>query len=163
MARACPPVVVFRSRSEATTRGGICLSSRAERNGKALSFLIVLTLALGGVFATVVALTPVARAGTCDQVGGVITQTWTITTTQVCTGILYTVDATININSGGSLTLVNGGVNFPQDQTPQGHAAHMKAGGRLVPHKSNITTQPHANYPYLKLAFTVTGANSRFK
>src|SRR2546422_442722 len=109
MARACPPVGVFRSRSEATTRGGICLSSRAERNGKALSFLIVLTLALGGVFATVVALTPVARAGTCDQVGGVITQTWTITTTQVCTDILYTVDATININSGGSLTLVNGG------------------------------------------------------
>src|SRR2546426_5487935 len=140
MARACPPVVVFRSRSEVTPRGGICLSSRAERNGKALSFLIVLTLALGGVFATVVALTPVARAGTCDQVGGVITQTWTITTTQVCTGILYTVDATININSGGSLTLVNGGVKLAPNQTHAGHAPNVNTGGELVPHKSIITT-----------------------
>jgi len=162
MARACPPVVVFRSRSEATTRGGICLSSRAERNGKALSFLIVLTLALGGVFATVVALTPVARAGTCDQVGGVITQTWTITTTQVCTGILYTVDATININSGGSLTLVNGGLSFAKDQAHQGYALNVNAGGELVLNNSIVTTQPNAISPYVKLALTVSGAGSHF-
>src|SRR3989442_956650 len=163
MARACPPVVVFRSRSEATTRGGICLSSRAERNGKALSFLIVLTLALGGVFATVVALTPVARAGTCDQVGGVITQTWTITTTQVCTGILYTVDATININSGGSLTLINGGLIFAKDTAHQTYALNVNAGGELVLDNSIVTTQTDSISPFLKLAFTVTGANSRFK
>src|SRR3989454_1782489 len=162
MARACPPVVVFRSRSEATTRGGICLSSRAERNGKALSFLIVLTLALGGVFATVVALTPVARAGTCDQVGGVITQTWTITTTQVCTGILYTVDATININSGGSLTLVNGGLSFAKDQAHEGYALNVNAGGELVLNNSIVTTQPNAISPYVKLALTVSGAGSHF-
>ncbi len=162
MARACPPVVVFRSRSEATTRGGICLSSRAERNGKALSFLIVLTLALGGVFATVVALTPVARAGTCDQVGGVITQTWTITTTQVCTGILYTVDATININSGGSLTLINGGLSFAKDQAHEGYALNVNAGGELVLNNSIVTTQPNAISPYVKLALTVSGAGSHF-
>src|SRR5256712_2141542 len=162
MARACPPVVVFRSRSEATPRGGICLSSRAERNGKALSFLIVLTLALGGVFATVVALTPVARAGTCDQVGGVITQTWTITTTQVCTDILYTVDATININSGGSLTLINGGLSFAKDTAHQTYALNVNAGGELVLDNSIVTTQTDSIAPFLKLAFTVSGANSRF-
>src|SRR3989441_4144655 len=156
MARAiCPPVVVSRSRSEATTPGGIYLSSRAERNGKALSFLIVLTLALGGVFATVVALMPVARAGTCDQVGGVITQTWTITTTQVCTGILYTVDATININSGGSLTLINGGVSFAKKQTPEGDALNVNAGGGLLLHNSIFKPQPHAIFPYVKIAPSV--------
>ena len=138
------------------------MSSRAERNGKALSFLIVLTLALGGVFATVVALTPVARAGTCDQVGGVITQTWTITTTQVCTGILYTVDATININSGGSLTLVNGGLSFAKDQAHQGYALNVNAGGELVLNNSIVTTQPNAISPYVKLALTVSGAGSHF-
>src|SRR2546428_14112432 len=161
MARACPPVVVFRSRSEATTRGGSCLSSRAERNGKALSFLIVLALALGGVFATVVALTPVARAGTCDQVGGVITQTWTITTTQVCTDILYTVDATININSGGSLTLINGGLSFAKDTAHQTYALNVNAGGELVLDNSIVTTQTDSIAPFLKLAFTVSGATSR--
>src|SRR5437899_3620485 len=162
MARACPPVVVFRSRSEATTRGGICLCSRAERNGKALSFLIVLTLALGGVFATVVALMPVARAGTCDQVGGVITQTWTITTTQVCTGILYTVDATININSGGSLTLIDGGLSFAKDQSHENYALNVNAGGELVLDNATVTTQTQSLSPSLKLAFSVNGANSKF-
>src|SRR2546425_12726245 len=142
MARAiCPPVVVSRSRSEATTPGGIYLSSRAERNGKALSFLIVLTLALGRVFATVVALSAVARAGTCDQVGGVIPQTWTITTTQVCTGILYTVDATININSGGSLTLSNGGLSFAKDTAHSSYALNVNAGGELILNNSIVTTQ----------------------
>jgi len=138
------------------------LSSRAERNGKALSFLIVLTLALGGVFATVVALMPVARAGTCDQVGGVITQTWTITTTQVCTDILYTVDATININSGGSLTLINGGLSFAKDQAHQTYALNVNAGGELVLNNSIVTTQPNAISPYVKLALTVSGAGSHF-
>jgi hypothetical protein len=77
------------------------MSNRAERNARALSLLIVWSLALGGLFAAIVALSPAARAGTCDQVG-VVTGNWTITTAQVCRGIIYTVDGSININSGGS-------------------------------------------------------------
>src|SRR2546428_771035 len=105
MARAtCPPVVVLRIRSADSTSGGLGLSSRSERNAKALTCLIVWSVALGGLFAAVVALSPAARAGTCDQVGGVITGTWTVTTTQVCTGIIYSVDGSININAGPPTT-----------------------------------------------------------
>src|SRR3989454_351819 len=123
MARATgPPVVVLRIRSAGSTSGGLGLSSRSERNAKALTCLIVWSVALGGLFAAVVALSPAARAGTCDQVGGVITGTWTVTTTQVCTGIIYSVDGSININAGGSLTLVNGGLSFSKDTSHQGDA-----------------------------------------
>ncbi|TLZ83493.1 MAG: hypothetical protein E6K03_05080, partial [Methanobacteriota archaeon] len=98
------------------------MSSRSERNGKALTCLIIWSVALGGLFAAFVALSPAARAGTCDQVGGVITGDWTITTAQVCTGIVYSVDGSININSGGSLTLVNGGLSFSKDTAHEGYA-----------------------------------------
>src|SRR5947208_14950828 len=106
--RTCPSVVVFRMLSADSSSGGLGLSSRSERNAKALTCLIVWSVALGGLFAAVVALSPAARAGTCDQVGGVITGDWTITTPQVCTGIVYSVDGSININAGGSRPLVNG-------------------------------------------------------
>src|SRR6266704_2907331 len=137
MARAtCPPVVVLRMRSADSTSGGLGLSSRSERNGKALTCLIIWSVALGGLFAAFVALSPAARAGTCDQVGGVITGDWTITTAQVCTGTgtPYTVDGTLNINAGGELVLDH----------------------------SIVTTQTDAINPYLKLAFTVSGAGSHF-
>src|SRR5881275_565036 len=110
------------------------MSSRAGRNARALTLLIVWSVALGGLFATLLALAPAARAGTCDQVGGVITGDWTITNTQVCTGILYSVDGTINVNAGGELVLDH----------------------------SIVTTQTASISPFLKLAFTVSGANSRF-
>ncbi len=139
------------------------MSNRAGRNGKALSLLIVWTLALGGLFAAVVALSPAAQAGVCDQVGGVITGDWTVTTTQVCTGIVYTVDGTININSGGSLTLVNGGLNFSKDMSHAGYALNVNAGGELVLDNSIVKTELNAIAPYVKLALTVSGANSRFK
>src|SRR2546425_4306135 len=146
MARAtCPPVVVLRMRSADSTSGGLGLSSRSERNAKALTCLIVWSVALGGLFAAVVALSPAARAGTCDQVGGVITGTWTVTTTQVCTGIIYSVDGSININAGGSLTLVNGGLRFSKDKSPQSYALNVKAGGGLVlphPHVPAQTDPP---------------------
>src|SRR2546425_742546 len=106
MARAtCPPVVVLRMRSADSTSGGLGLSSRSERNGKALTCLIIWSVALVGLFAAFVALSPAAQAGTCDQVGGVITGDWTITTAQVCTGTgkPYTVGATIDI-TGSRIT-----------------------------------------------------------
>ncbi|MGI0148849.1 MAG: hypothetical protein ACREDF_04895, partial [Thermoplasmata archaeon] len=90
------------------------MDSRAGRNGAALSLLVVSALVLGGLFAFLAG-SPSARAGPCDQVGGVISGDWTITTPQVCSGIVYSVDGTININAGGSLTLVNGGLRFTKD------------------------------------------------
>ncbi|HYT17701.1 MAG TPA: CARDB domain-containing protein, partial [Thermoplasmata archaeon] len=138
------------------------MSSRSERNAKALTCLIVWSVALGGLFAAIVALSPAARAGTCDQVGGVITGDWTITTAQVCTGIVYSVDGSININAGGSLTLVNGGLSFSKDTSHEGYALSVNAGGELVLDNSIVTTQTDAISPFLKLAFTVSGANSHF-
>src|SRR6266508_2297200 len=163
MARTlCPLVVAFRV-SESAIFGGLALSDVAGRNGAALSLLIVVSLVLGGLFASVLALSPAARAAACDHVGGVITGDWTITTAQVCSGILYTVDGTININSGGSLTLIDGGLSFSKDQLHQGYALNVNAGGELVLDNSIVTTQTKAISPYVKLALTVSGASSRFK
>src|SRR3990170_60142 len=162
MARAtCPPVVALRMRSEDSTMGGLGMSNRAERNGKALTLLIVWTVALGGLFVALVALSDTARAGPCDQVGGVITGDWTITNAQVCSGIVYTVDGSINIDAGGSLTLINGGLSFSKDESHQGYSLNVNADGELVLDNSIVTTQTESIKPFLRLAFTVSGANSR--
>src|SRR5438132_14221675 len=98
MARAtCPPVVVLRIRSADSTSGGLGLASRCVRNAKALTCLIVWSVALGGLFAAGVALSPAARAGPCDQVGGAIAGDWTIPTTPVRTGSGSSVDGSYNI------------------------------------------------------------------
>src|SRR3989441_7210093 len=138
------------------------MSSRAGRSARALTLLIVWSVALGALFAALLALAPAARAGTCDQVGGVITGDWTIANTQVCSGILYSVDGTISINSGGSLTLTDGGLSFSKDTSHEGYALNVNAGGELVLDHSIVTTQTDSISPFLKLAFTVSGANSRF-
>src|SRR5437870_51054 len=138
------------------------MSRPAERNARALTLLIVWSVALAGLFATLLALTPAARAGTCDQVGGVITGDWTITNTQVCSGILYSVDGTINVNSGGSLTLTDGGLSFSKDTSHAGYALNVNGGGELILDNSIVTTQTDSIAPFLRLAFTVSGANSRF-
>src|SRR3989454_33470 len=138
------------------------MSSPARRDARALTLLIVWSVALGALFAALLALAPAARAGTCDQVGGVITGDWTITNTQVCSGILYSVDGTISINSGGSLTLTDGGLSFSKDTSHEGYALNVNAGGELVLDHSIVTTQTDSISPFLKLAFTVSGANSRF-
>src|SRR5947209_9343185 len=138
------------------------MSRPAERNARALSLLIFWSVALAGLFATLLALTPAARAGTCDQVGGVITGDWTITNTQVCSGILYSVDGTINVNSGGSLTLTDGGLSFSKDTSHAGYALNVNGGGELILDNSIVTTQTDSIAPFLRLAFTVSGANSRF-
>src|SRR3989475_176030 len=138
------------------------MSNATERHARALTLLIVWSVALGGLFATLLALTPAARAGTCDQVGGVITGDWTITNAQVCSGILYSVDGTINVNSGGSLTLTDGGLSFSKDTSHEGYALNVNAGGELILDNSIVTTQTDSIAPFLRLAFTVSGANSRF-
>ena len=138
------------------------MSSRSERNAKALTCLIVWSVALGGLFAAIVALSPAARAGTCDQVSVLITGDWTVTTPQVCTGITYTVDGSVTINAGGSLTLVNGGLMFSMDRAHAGYALTVNAGGELVLDHSIVTTNPAQISPYIKLPLTVSGANSRF-
>src|SRR5256712_709618 len=138
------------------------MSSPARRDARALTLLVVWSVALGALFAALLALAPAARAGTCDQVGGVITGDWTITNTQVCSGILYSVDGTISINSGGSLTLTDGGLSFSKDTSDEGYALNVNAGGELVLDHSIVTTQTDSISPFLKLAFTVSGANSRF-
>ncbi|MGQ0797193.1 MAG: CARDB domain-containing protein, partial [Methanobacteriota archaeon] len=138
------------------------MSNRATRNGKALSFLVVWTLAFGAMVAALLAFAPAVRAAPCDQVGGVITGDWTITTPQVCTGILYTVDGTINVDAGGSLTLVDGGLSFSKDADHAGYSLNVNAGGELFLDNSIVTTQKDAISPYVKLALTVSGANSRF-
>src|SRR6266566_2094620 len=142
--------------------GWLRMSNATERNARALTLLIVWSVALGGLFAALLALTPAARAGTCDQVGGVITGDWTITNTQVCSGILYSVDGTINVNAGGSLTLTDGGLSFSKDASHEGYALNVNAGGELILDNSIVTTQTDSIAPFLRLAFTVSGANSRF-
>ena len=44
------------------------MSSGAGRNARALTLLVVWSVALGALFAALLALAPAARAGTCDQV-----------------------------------------------------------------------------------------------
>src|SRR3989304_2567117 len=115
--------------SEASPMGGPPMSDRAGSNGKALTLLIVWTVALGGLFAALFAVSTTAQAGPCDQVGGGIPGDWTITTAQTCTGIVYTVDGTININAGGSLTLIDGGLRFAKDESHQAYALNVNADG----------------------------------
>ena len=135
------------------------MSNRAERNGAALSLLVISALVLGALFAFI-ANSPAARAGPCDQVGGVITGDWTITTPQTCSGIVYYVDGTININAGGSLNLSNGGIIFTKDAANPGYSLNVNAGGSLILDASYVTTDPVAIAPYVQLAFTVSGASS---
>jgi len=159
---ACPPVAVLHVRCADSASGGPELSDHGESNGKALTLLIVWTVALGGLFAALFAVSTTAQAGPCDQVGGVITGDWTITTAQTCSGIVYTVDGTININAGGSLTLIDGGLRFAKDESHQAYALNVNADGALVLDNSLVTTQTDSIQPFLKLALTVSGANSRF-
>src|SRR3989449_10024382 len=138
------------------------MSERSRWHGRFLNRILLLALVPTALLAALVAVPLPARAGPCDQVGGVITGDWTITNTQVCSGILYSVDGTISVNSGGSLTLTDGGLSFSKDTSHQGYALNVNAGGELVLDSSIVTTQTDSISPFLKLAFTVSGANSRF-
>src|SRR5205823_6273252 len=149
--------------TQVTTQGGTSMSNRAGHYGAALSFLVVSALVLGALFAFI-AIGPAAQAASCDQVSRDITGTWTITTVQECSGIVYSVDGSIIINSGGSLKLTNGGLRFTMDTAPahSGYALNVNAGGSLILDNSIVTTEVKAINPYVYLPLTVSGANSMF-
>jgi len=138
------------------------MSDRNSRNGKALSLMIVSMLALSGAAVLLGAMSAPTRAATCDQGGSTILGDWTITSPEVCSGILYTVDGSITIGSGGSLTLINGGLNFAKDTSHRGYSLTVSAGGSLILDNSIVTVQTTAIDPYLKLALQVSGAGSSF-
>jgi ribosomal protein L40E len=136
------------------------MSRRAGQHGAALSLLVVSALVFGALFAFI-AVSPTVSAGPCDQVGGVITGTWTIDMPQTCSGIVYTVDGWININSPGSLTLINGGLRFTMDAAHNGYSINVSGGSAsLVLDNSIVTTEVKAIDPYLHLPLTVSGGSS---
>ncbi len=136
------------------------MHDRPHSNGKALSLMIVGLIALGGAFAILGTLPAPANAAACDQGGGLISGNWVITTTQVCSGIQYTVDGSITINAGGNLTLVNGGFTFVKDAKHRGSTLNVNAGGVLILDNSLVTTETTMIQPYLKLAFTVNSTGT---
>ncbi len=137
--------------------------NRATWNGKALSLLIVWTLALGGLAVLLVsAAPPASAASTCSQVGGVINGNWVITTAQVCSGIVYTVDGSVYITAGGSLYLQNGGIVFSEDTAHPPSHLYVNASSSLTLDNAYITTETNQINPYLKLQVNVQGAGSQF-
>ncbi len=137
------------------------MSDRSTWNGKALSLMIVSMLALSGAAVFLGAMSAPARAATCDQGGPTILGDWTITSTEVCTGILYTVDGNVTVSPGGSLTLVNGGLMFNKDSVhPWFHLTVN--GGTLVLDNSIVTVNTDLINPVLKMPFVVSGAGSSF-
>jgi ribosomal protein L40E len=133
------------------------MSNRLERSGKALSLLIVVALALGGLLAVALSSAPAARAAVCDQGSSMISGNWVITTAQVCSGIVFTIDGNIYINSPGSLTLVDGGIVFVQD-TGHIHLMDVNASASLTLDNSYISTQTNVLDPYVKLTLNVAGS-----
>ena len=117
---------------------------------------------MGGASIVLVTIDTPVRASSCDQGGSLIAANWTITTAQTCIGIVYTVDGSVTINAGGSLTLIDGGLSFVKDTSHVDYALTVNGGGELVLDHSNVTVQTRAIAPYLKLALNVTGAGSRF-
>src|SRR3972149_2400281 len=159
-AATCSPL--RRPHARCPILGGPRRPERPDRPGRTAKKSALLVLAVS-LLALVVTFPLPVRAGPCDQVGGVITGDWTIVNVQVCTGILYTGDGTINVNAGGSLTLVDGGLRFAKDTTHTGYALNVNAGGELVLDHSIVTVQTEASAPYLKLPLSVSGANSRLE
>ena len=138
------------------------MSERSRWHGRFLNRILLFALVPTALLAALVAVPLPARAGPCDQVGGVITGDWTISNVQVCSGILYTVDGSVTVNAGGSLTLINGGLRFAKDAYHQGYSLTVLGGGEFILDNSVVTTATDAINPFLKLAFTVSGANSHF-
>ncbi|TLZ54786.1 MAG: hypothetical protein E6K17_07350, partial [Methanobacteriota archaeon] len=99
---------------------------------------------------------PPATAQTCDQPGPAISGNWVITSAQVCTGIVYTVDGSITVGAGGSLTLTNGGFKFTEDTTHI-YSLTVTAGRPFILDNSIITTEPRSLNAYVKLSMHVAG------
>ncbi len=138
------------------------MAHRGSLAWKALSVLIVALTAMGSLVGALMLFASSARAQTCDQTGSVITGNWVITTAQVCSDIVYTVDGTISVNAGGSLTLINGGLKFTQDTTHI-YSLTVNAGGTLILDDSVVTTEPRSIDAYVKLAFSVSSGTFQMR
>ena len=132
------------------------MSDRATKHGKALSLMIVSLLAVGGLLGVVLATAPPAAADTCGQASSILSGTWTVSTAQVCSGIVFYLDGDLSVTGTGSLTLVNGGITFVED-TAHTHALTVAASGSLILDNSTITTATNTLNPYIQLAASVTG------
>ena len=132
------------------------MSDRANWNGKALSLMIVSLMAVGGLLGVLYATAPPARADTCGQSSTILTGNWVVTTPQTCSGMFFYLDGGLYIRGAGSLTLVNGGISFVQDQTHI-HALFVDTGGILALTNSTLTTSTNTLNPYVRLVATVNG------
>src|SRR5256712_1186205 len=133
------------------------MTIRGSLAGMSVSVLIVVLTAMGSFVGALLMFAPPATAQTCDQPGPAISGNWVITSAQVCTGIVYTVDGSITVGAGGSLTLTNGGFKFTEDTTHI-YSLTVTAGRPFILDNSIITTEPRSLNAYVKLTFTVAGS-----
>src|SRR2546428_1248901 len=132
------------------------MTSRGSLARTSVSVLIVVLTAMGSFIGALSLFAPPATAQTCDQAGPAISGNWVITTAQVCTGIVYTVDGSITVAAGGSLTLTNGGLKFTEDTTHI-YSLTVTAGRPFILDNSIITTEPRSLNAYVKLSMHVAG------
>jgi len=118
--------------------------------------MIVSLMAVGGLLGVLYATAPPARADTCGQSSTILTGNWVVTTPQTCSGMFFYLDGGLYIRGAGSLTLVNGGISFVQDQTHV-HALFVDAGGILALTNSTLTASTNTLNPYVRLVATVNG------
>jgi ribosomal protein L40E len=119
--------------------------------------MIVSLLAIGGLLGVVLSTAAPASADTCGQPGGPTSGTWTVSSAQVCSGIVVYLDGDLSVTGAGSLTLVNGGITFVQDQAHI-HGLTVATGGSLILDNSTITTATNTLSPYVALAASVSGS-----
>jgi ribosomal protein L40E len=118
--------------------------------------MIVSLLALAGVLGIALTAVPGARAGTCGQSNPYVNTDWVVSSPQTCSGIMFYLDGNLNINAGGSLTMVDGGITFVQDATHV-HAWSIAAGTTMTLDNATVTTSTNTLNPYVKLAVAVSG------
>src|SRR2546426_2936608 len=116
------------------------MTSRSSLARTSVSVLVVALTAMGSLVGALSLFASPAAAQTCDQTGPAIVGNWVISTPQVCSGIVYTVDGSITIAAGGSLTLTNGGRRFTPGNTPN-HSPTGPPGGPLLPGNTSPPTR----------------------
>ena len=132
------------------------MTNRGSLARMSVSVLIVVLTAMGSFVGALLMFAPPATAQTCDQPGPAINGNWVISNAQVCSGIVYSVDGSITIAAGGSLTLTNGGFKFTEDTTHI-YSLTVTAGRPFILDNSIITTEPRSLNAYVKLSMHVAG------
>ncbi|MBI4416317.1 MAG: hypothetical protein HY557_04980 [Euryarchaeota archaeon] len=123
---------------------------------QALSLFVVWSLTLS-LLATIGLFAVPAAAQPCDNPAG--GGDWTVSTAQVCDGVIITMDGNLSVTATGSLTVRNGGIKFVQD-TSHVWSISVSGGGDLILENSKVWTETTTINPYLKLAVSVAGAGS---